>query len=61
MASVTDPVSGTTWEFGTAEATLGEWQEQLLHPREGWLRLDATHTQAANLQRALLYLGQHHP
>ena len=60
VASATDPAPGTTWEFGTAEATLGEWQEQLLHPREGWLRLDATHTKAANLQRALEYLGQQH-
>ena len=56
VASAMDPVPGTTWEFGTAEATLSGWQEQLLHPLEGWLRLDATHTQAHNLQRALRYL-----
>ena len=49
VASAMDPVPGTTWEFGTAEATLSEWQKQLLHPREGWLRLDATHTQAGRV------------
>ncbi len=57
VASATDPVPGTAWEFGTAEATLSEWQKQLLHPRD-WLRLDATDPKEVNLERSLLYLGQ---
>lgn len=57
VASATDPVPGTAWEFGTAGATLTEWQKQLLHPRD-WLRLEATDPNEVNLERALMYLGQ---
>jgi predicted kinase len=58
VASATAPAPGTAWEFGTAEESLSQWQNQMLHPREDWLRLVATHPQKANLERALLYLGQ---
>ncbi len=41
VASSSDPVPGTEWEHGTAVATLRAWQEQLVRPEVGYLRLDA--------------------
>lgn len=41
VASSTEPVVGTTWELGTAEATLTAWQHQLVRPERGALTLDA--------------------
>ncbi|WP_165807170.1 AAA family ATPase [Nocardioides currus] len=61
VASATAPVPGTAWEFGTAEATLSEWQEQLLRPDGDWIRLNATHPREANLERALEYLEHRRP
>ncbi len=58
VASATEPVPGTAWEFGTAEETLLAWQEQLLHPHDGWLRLDAAESQEAILAAALRYLDE---
>jgi hypothetical protein len=50
-------VPGTEWEFGTAEGTLLAWQEQLLHPEDDWLRLDAAEPQEALFAAAMRYLG----
>jgi predicted kinase len=41
VASSSDPVPGTGWEHGTAEATMRAWQEQLVRPQDGYVRLDA--------------------
>jgi predicted kinase len=41
VASSTDPVPGTEWEHGTAMATLRAWQDQLVRPEAGCVRLDA--------------------
>jgi predicted kinase len=41
VASSSDPVPGTEWEHGTAEATMRAWQEQLVRPQDGYVRLDA--------------------
>ena len=41
VASSSDPVPGTEWEHGTAEATMRAWQDQLVRPRDGYVRLDA--------------------
>ena len=56
VASATDPVPGTEWEFGTPEATLRTWQAQLVRPDEDWLRLDAEQPAASILADALTYL-----
>jgi predicted kinase len=56
VASATDPAAGTDWEFGTAEATLLSWQEQLMRPEDDWLRLDATLPTEAGLKLARRYL-----
>jgi predicted kinase len=58
VASATDPARGTEWEFGTAEATLLTWQNQLVRPKHEWLRLDAAEPSDSNLKRALAYLGE---
>lgn len=57
LASATDPVPGTDWEFGTGEATLQGWQRQLVHPESDCLRLDAEAPSDENLARVLGYLG----
>lgn len=57
VASATDPVPGTAWEFGTAAATLRAWQEQLVHPERDWARLDAAQPEPAILDQALRYLS----
>lgn len=58
IASATDPVPGTEWEFGTAETTLQAWQSQLIHPDHDWVRLDAEQPARSTLDRALHYLGE---
>lgn len=57
VASGSAPVPGTNWEFGTAEATLVAWQEQLVHPEVDWLRLHAEAPTRDNLAEALRYLA----
>ena len=59
VASATEPVPGTVWEFGTAEETLATWQTQLVRPEHDWLRLDAESSADANLSAALRYLDRH--
>lgn len=58
VASSTLPAPGTEWEHGTAAATLAAWQQQLIRPDRGWLRLDASHSAHDNLRRALTYLEE---
>lgn len=57
IASGTDPVPGTAWEFGTPQATLRTWQSQLVRPDEDWLRLDAEQPTTSILTDALAFLG----
>ena len=57
VASSAEPVPGTSWEFGTAAATLAAWREQLVRPGEDWLRLDAENASESNLALALEYLS----
>lgn len=57
VASGSAPVTGTEWEFGTPEATLLAWQEQLVHPGADWLRLQAEAPTKDNLEEALRYLN----
>lgn len=58
VASATDPVPETWWEFGTAQATLQAWQSQLVRPDHDWVRLDSSHSEHSILARALHYLGE---
>jgi hypothetical protein len=41
VASSTDAAPGTAWEHGTAGATLRAWQDELVRPEAGYVRLDA--------------------
>jgi predicted kinase len=41
VASSTDAAPGTAWEHGTAVATLRAWQDELVRPEAGYVRLDA--------------------
>jgi hypothetical protein len=59
VASATEPVPGTEWEFGTAEETLATWQAQLVRPEHDWTRLSAEGAVDENLSAALRYLGPH--
>lgn len=61
VASSTDPVPGTVWEFGTPVDTLREWQSQLVHPERDWLRIDAGKPMDANIAEALAYLDPARP
>jgi len=44
------------WELGTPADTLRGWQEQLVHPQTGWLRLDALRPPEDVLRSTLDYL-----
>ncbi len=57
VASATDPVPGSAWEIGTPLATLTGWQDQLVRPESGWLRLDALLPPDEVLRLTLTYLG----
>lgn len=56
IASSSQPVTGSEWEFGTPVATLSTWQDQLVRPVDGWLRLDTTRPMDVNLEAAVAYL-----
>ncbi|GAA5112627.1 hypothetical protein GCM10023339_15960 [Alloalcanivorax gelatiniphagus] len=56
VASATEPVPGTSWENGTAEATLRAWQTQLVRPDTGGLRLSAESQLERNLAAAIAYV-----
>jgi len=58
VASATDPVPGSVWELGTPLATLAGWQEQLVRPGSGWLRLDASLPTEDLLRMMLDFLGE---
>jgi predicted kinase len=45
------------WELGTPVDTLHGWQEQLVRPQTGWLRLDALLPPEEVLRSTLDYLG----
>jgi predicted kinase len=47
----------TEWELGTPADTLRGWQEQLVRPESGWLRLDALRPPDELLREALDHLG----
>ena len=55
QVSATDPVAGTWWEAGTAEATLALWQRQLVRPEGEVLVLDASAPTGAALPLVLAY------
>lgn len=57
VASSSDPVPGTAWELGTAEATLRSWQDQLVRPEAGYVRLDASLAPDDLLRATLDHLG----
>jgi predicted kinase len=57
VASADDPVPGSAWELRTPLATLAGWQDQLVRPESGWLRLDALLPPEEVLQSTLDYLG----
>ena len=57
VASATDPVPGSAWEIGTPLVTLTGWQDQLVRPESGWLRLDALLPPDEVLRLTLNYLG----
>ena len=57
VASATKPAAGTDWEFGTAEATLTTWQQQLVRPERGALTLDAALDPAQQLRLVDEYLS----
>ena len=61
VASSSDPVPGTEWEHGTAEATMRAWQEQLVRPQDGYVRLDATLPPDELLHAALTGLERSRP
>ncbi len=60
VTSGSEPAPGTEWEFGTPEATLLAWQEQLVRPRADWLMLTAEAPTTNNLKAALCYLDVEH-
>jgi hypothetical protein len=45
------------WELGTPVDTLHGWQEQLVRPQTGWLRVDALLPPDEVLRLTLEYLG----
>jgi predicted kinase len=57
VASATEPVPGTGWESGTPEDTLRGWQEQLVRPDVGWLRVDAFAPPETTLSEVLAFLA----
>ena len=57
VASASEPVPGTVWELGTPEDTLRGWQDQLVRPDTGWLRLDALAPPETTLSEVLAYLA----
>ncbi len=57
VASASRPPQGADWESGTPLATLSTWQDQLVRPTEGWVRLDATRPARENLARAIEFLS----
>ena len=61
VASSSDPVPGTEWEHGTAEATMRAWQEQLVRPKDGYVRLDAALPPGELLHAALTGLDRSRP
>ena len=58
VASASQPPEGADWESGTPLATLSAWQDQLVRPTDGWIRLDATRPVEENLVRALELLSR---
>ena len=56
VASSSDPVPGTAWDHGTAVATMRAWQEQLVRPEVGYVRLDAALGPDDLLRAALRHL-----
>ncbi len=61
VASSTHPAPGTGWEFGSGPETLRAWQDQLVRPDVGWLRLDALAPPEDTLDAALTFLRERHP
>ena len=57
VASSSDPVPGTAWELGTAVATMRSWQEQLVRPETGYVRLDAALAPGELLRAAVDHLS----
>jgi predicted kinase len=47
----------TPWELGTPAETLRGWQEQLVRPETGWLRVDASADPATVLAEVREWLG----
>jgi predicted kinase len=57
VASSATAAPGTTWEFGSAEATLRAWQRQLVRPPRDSLRLNAADAVSENAARAHAYVA----